>query len=317
MSHNRIYVDDTAVVVADIWEEDEQTPLIPTQVVWEFARPDNSMLTVSSLPTTAILNARIITNQVIGAFAAWTVLNWNGTAWVDTGADAVPVLIQNEATIVIPGEAINVPGAYRGRARFKLQDNSWRSQPVQFDAIDALVTELDLTGTNGAVNHAWMKLEDLFDSELGGPWLSDETKANFDRNKLKMLLPDALYLINQGYQPVTTFNDVDFPQAHMPLLSQAMLVEAIYHLMRSYVEQPIPAGGNVNWFDRRDYLQRWQSVLALEEKRLMERIDIFKREYTGFGSSALLVGGYASTLTRTPAGMRARYPRFVVPYRAI
>jgi hypothetical protein len=317
MAKNRIYVDDTAVVVADIWEEDEETPLIPSFVTWEFARPDNSMLTVGSLPATADLDDRIVITQTIGAFPQWSVLSWDGAAWVDTGAEALSALIENEANFVIPGEAINKPGSYRGRARFKLADDTWRSHPVQFEAIDPLITEVDLLGVNGAVNHAWMKLEDLFDSELGGPWAQDETRANIDRNKLKMLLPDALYLINQGFQPVTSFDDTNFPPNHMPLLSSALLVEMIYHLMRTYVEQPLPAGANINWMDRRDYLQRWQSVLALEEKRLMERVDIFKREYTGFGSSALLVGGYASTLTRTPAGLRARYPRFVVPYRAI
>jgi hypothetical protein len=163
-----------------------------------------------------------------------------------------------------------------------------------------------------------MKLEDLFDSELGGPWLSDKTMKNFSRDKMARLVPDALYYVNNEGQPVTGFDETSFPLAqHKALLAQALLVETIYHLMRSYVEQPLPSGQPITYFDRRDYLTRWGTVLGLEEQKLIKQLDIFKLQYMNFGSGALLVGGYASSLFRTPAAYRTRYPKYVMPYRSL
>lgn len=108
-----------------------------------------------------------------------------------------------------------------------------------------------------AVERTWLKLEDLFDSELGGPHLRDRTLANFDMPKMARLLPDALYAIGATYSPIVTYTEENFPfDAHAPLAGQALLVETIRHLMRSYVEQPLPVGSNITYFDRRDYLNR-------------------------------------------------------------
>ena len=159
-----------------------------------------------------------------------------------------------------------------------------------------------------------MKLEDLWDSDLGGPHLRDATKAIFDREKIRRLLPDALYNINNVYQPATGFDETTFPyQNHRPLLAQALLVESIGHLMRAYVEQPLPAGANVSYFDRRDYLQRWQMILQMELDKLNRWLDLFKRDLMGLGYSAMLVGGYASYPSRVPRYMRGRYP-YIVRY---
>jgi hypothetical protein len=102
-----------------------------------------------------------------------------------------------------------------------------------------------------------MKLEDLFDSELGGPHLRDRTLANFDKPKMANLLPDALYSIGATFSPAVIYTEASFPfTEHSSLAAQSLLVESIRHLMRSYVEQPLPVGSNVTYFDRRDYLQR-------------------------------------------------------------
>lgn len=164
------------------------------------------------------------------------------------------------------------------------------------------------------VDHAWMKLEDLFDSELGGPWLTDESIKSFNKDKLALLLPDAIYLINNEYQPITTFTEENWPEDHIPLASQALMVEGIYHLIRSYVEQPLPSGGTLNWYDRRDYITRWQSVLQKEEQKLMNLADKFKLQFTGFGATSMIVGGYATPITRLSRFWRTRYPRYIGPW---
>lgn len=164
------------------------------------------------------------------------------------------------------------------------------------------------------VDHAWMKLEDLFDSELGGPWLTDETLKSFNKDKLALFLPDALYLVNNEFQPITTFNEENWPEDHIPLASQALMIEGIYHLIRSYVEQPLPSGGTLNWYDRRDYITRWQSVLQKEEQKLMNLADKFKLQFTGFGATSMIVGGYATPITRLSRFWRTRYPRYIGPW---
>lgn len=164
------------------------------------------------------------------------------------------------------------------------------------------------------IDHSWMKLEDLFDSELGGPWLTDETIKTFNKDKLALLLPDAIYRINNEFQPITTFNEENWPEEHIPLAAQSLMVEGIYHLIRSYVEQPLPSGGQLNWYDRRDYITRWQSVLTKEEEKLMHLADKFKLQFTGFGSTSMIVGGYATPITRLSKFWRTRYPRYIGPW---
>jgi len=123
------------------------------------------------------------------------------------------------------------------------------------------------------------------------------------------LLPDALYTIGATFTPVIEYTEDNFPfDHHSPLAGQSLLVESIRHLMRSYVEQPVPVGSNVTYFDRRDYLNRWQSILQMEVDKLTAWIDIFKQSQFAFGSTAMLVGGYNSPAYRIPRYMRGRYP---------
>jgi len=202
------------------------------------------------------------------------------------------------------------PGQYAAQITFDLPGGSKRSVVLSFEVIDPLETTTESDNpVDATVDRAWMKLEDLFDSELGGPHMRDRTLAMFDREKMKRFLPDAYYGIGNTYQPAMSFDDTSFPfEQHMPLLSQALLVESLYHLMRTYVEQPQPMNSNVPYFDRRDYLNRWQLVLDKEEQKLIKWLDLFKMEQMGFGSTSILVGGYASYPVRYPRYMRGKYP---------
>lgn len=269
----------------------------------------------------AVLEAQVeFDDPELGATALdvnWTVVKPDGTALTNPVAS---VLQGNEVVGVISGGDVDQTGLWRARAKFDLDDGTTRSVIVNFEVVDPLLPQPGPTDNSieWVIEHAWMKLEDLFDSELGGPWLDDRSLRDSIHSKLSRFIPDALYYINNDSQPVTSFDETSFPLSqHKSLLAQGLLVEAIYQLMRSYVEQPNPVGATISYLDRRDYLQRWQSVLTLEEQKLQKLIDIFKLQYLGFGSSAILVGGYASSLVRTPAAYRTRYPRYVMPYRAI
>lgn len=323
MATNRTYKNDTAVIFAEISDEIGH-PVPCNSVTWDFIYPSGRQVTVDQVPITPV-SGQIIVLKVpltIGSnpYAQWSVLQYDGVNWNQLNPSASSTLDNNEGTLVFPGSVILEAGLYRGRAQFTLTDGTTKSSIVTFEVIDPLEIEAAATDDSiqWVVDHAYLKLEDLFDSELGGPWLSDKTLKSFSKDKMSHLLPDALYYINNDTQPVTSFSEIDFPLAqHKSLLAQGLLVETIYHLMRSYVEQPQPVGQAITYFDRRDYLTRWSTVLQSEEKKLQSWIDIFKLQYTGFGSSALLVGGYASSLSRTPAAYRTRYPKFITPYRAL
>lgn len=311
----RIYKDDSVPLEAALFDADTDQPIVVNAVSWDLVRPDGTDITVSTVPV-APTDGQLILLQnslTVGVtnYPAWTVLKYTaiGDSWSSITPPASNTIADNTGILVLPGSLTDQPGLYRGRARFQLPDLSYRSQPLQFEVIDPLADRNNLTGVDASVEHAWMKLEDLFDSELGGPHVRDRTLSHFNRDKLKLFVPDALYNINNTYQPATGYDSTTFPfTTHSPLLSQALLTQGIRHLMRSYVEQYAVNGGATGYFDRRDYLNRWQQVLTIEEKMLDEWLDLFKRDQMGFGSTSTLVGGYASWYGRYPRYMSGRFP---------
>ena len=269
---SRVFKNDTAIIEANIYDENGVDPLAAQSVSWTVRKPDGTDVTGGP--------------QSIEATQANILIN-------DT----------------------DLPGVYATQVSFTLEDGSRKSTVVNFEVLDPLQVSSDTTtGEDAAVDRAWMKLEDLFDSELGGPHMRDRTENQFSRDKIARFLPDALYGINNTYQPATGFDEMTFPwDAHTPLVAQALLVESIYHLIRTYAEQPNYVGGNVAWEDRRDYLQRWQSIREFEENKLVSWLDLFKRGLLGYATSSTLVGGYASGYATPPRYMRGRYP--TVAYR--
>jgi hypothetical protein len=94
------------------------------------------------------------------------------------------------------------------------------------------------------------------------------------------------------------------PDPDRIVLVQATLLAVIKHLMRSYVEQPQPQGANIVWQDRREYLQRWQSIYQIEDAAFKEMVLLWKRQFYNFGQGALSVHSKAGRLY--PTGWRAR-----------
>lgn len=269
---DRVFRGDTALVEASLYDEDGVTPLPATWVDYSIKKPDGDVFERTTVP------------------------------------------VEQSLVSIAFGDTF-LPGQYLAQITFTLNDADLtrRSTVLSFEVIDPLESTFDNPGDSPVektIDRAWMKLEDLFDSELGGPHLRDRTMATFSRDKMKLMLPDALYNINFYYQPQTGYTEDDFPfESQQPLLAEAILIESIRHLMRSYVEQPQPVGaGTPTYFDRRDYLSRWQQILQIEEDRFYMWLDLFKRGLMGFGHTSILVGGYASFTSRYPRYMRGRYP---------
>lgn len=173
----------------------------------------------------------------------------------------------------------------------------------------------------GIVEQGWNRFEDLFDSPLGGPNLQVYAQSHFNRGRIAQLLRFAVGRLNTAAQPYQTYTlDGDggaaFPiGAWGALLEQALYVEILKHLRRSYVEQPLLQGGEVTRHDRRDYMDRWSQVLQDEQAQLKEQLDVFKIRAMGLGRPAVLVSGGA--YGRAPSGVRYMgtrgRPRFYRP----
>lgn len=200
-------------------------------------------------------------------------------------------------------------GQYRGIATFTYDDDSHtnlvKSIPVLYDVIDPF----ERTGSSpadGAIRQAWMKLEDCFDSEQGGPWLRDMTLAVFDQSKLRGLIPEVLLEIN-AQMPYTNYTEDSFPYGANDgeaLMAEALLVSGIRHLMRSYTEQPDVTSSPVAFMDRKKYQQVWKAQYDVEKAVYDKWLSRFKLRSYDLSSGSLLLGSKAGRML--PAPMRSR-----------
>jgi hypothetical protein len=166
------------------------------------------------------------------------------------------------------------------------------------------------------IENTYIQFLDLFDSSHGGPNLQDYFQTNFNRGRLAQLLGFAISYFNTAMQPAQSFGVYppnQFPVGtHPGYLEQALTVEIIKHLMRSYVEQPEAINVGTARLDRRDYLQRWQTIYEMEKAELDRATEIIKMSYLGLGRPSVLVSGgvygnYAPTRLAYSAAARPRY----------
>lgn len=189
-------------------------------------------------------------------------------------------------------------GEYLVVAKFVLAGGVSRSVRSDFEVVDPFNPPAP-EPMDYLVESVWLKFEDCFDSELGGPWLRDETKRYFSRDKIPAFVADALTAINVA-QPNTTATIDTFakpvngqPNPDLPILSQGVMLSVIRHLMRSYTEQPAVQGGQVVYEDRRDYLQRWGTIFQIEMQTFDKLVALWKRQFIGWGHGKVLVDSKA------------------------
>lgn len=159
-------------------------------------------------------------------------------------------------------------------------------------AYDALSAEWQ-----NVVDMVWAKFADLYDSPLGGPHLQVYLQTHFGRNRLAQLLGEALQVLNTASSPHQTYplGGTDFPFGEWGyLLGDALYIEVIKHLIRSYVEQPeLVLGVAVSRTDRRDYMDRWTAVLNIELEDFRSDIKRYRMAHLGLGNISVLVAGGA------------------------
>lgn len=218
--------------------------------------------------------------------------------------------VQEDGTAFARVEDTDAIGPYQWVSQFTLLSGEIRSQRGNFDVIDPF-NPPEPTPLETLVDAVWLKIEDCFDSDEGGPWLRDMTLAYFDKRKIPEFVPEAMLDINVAppetgvvLSEFTTPLPDGTPDPDMPLLTQGVLLSIIRHLMRSYVEQPNPTGAQVVFEDRRDYLERWGQIYQIELERYNRWLALWKRKMIGLGHSKLLVGAKAGRLL--PAPLRTR-----------
>ena len=147
----------------------------------------------------------------------------------------------------------------------------------------------------GTVDTVMFMLGDLFDSTDGGPHLQEAYQTRFGPERLAQLLSVAVTRMNTMGQPVTNFGTgPGSKETHRNLRGLTVIglyIETLKHLVRSYVEQPEFRNQQVNYTDRRDYFQRWQTVLADETRDYTKSVAMAKRSLLGLGGGSLLVSG--------------------------
>jgi hypothetical protein len=188
-------------------------------------------------------------------------------------------------------------GEYLVQAQFTLGSGEVRSVMTNFVVIDPF-NLAEPSYQDLITEQVWLRLEDMFDSVQGGPWLRDETMAQFDSNKIADFIPEALLDINVQMPPTnfpidyftvpTVTDGVSTPNPNMPLLVKGVLVLVIRHLMRSYVEQAQLEGGQVVWENRTNYQQAWTSQYQIEYADYIAAVRLWKRTTLNLGHSALL-----------------------------
>jgi hypothetical protein len=245
------------------------------------------------------VNGTKITGVSGGTNGAVIAFNTPGT-FLTTISDRGTILDSGEATLLwTETQAI---GPYIATAQFNLVTGEKRSVITSFTVVDPFNLP-EPTAIDQITDSVWMRLEDVFDSNEGGPWLRDRTLNHFDKEKISRFIPEALFDINVQMPP-TNYTIDNFtahagavPNPNMPLLTKGVLVLTIRHLMRSYTEIFTPTGqGQLVWADRTRYQQAWGQIYQIEYEDYIAAVRLMKRTELRLGHSALLTLSKAGRL---------------------
>jgi hypothetical protein len=163
---------------------------------------------------------------------------------------------------------------------------------------------------------------DLFDSTAGGPWLQENFQTHFNYERIAQLSAQAVMKLNTLGQPLTnwgvTVNDKAVPANFQALSVWATKLEVIRHLILSYTEQPNYPNVATTYTDRRDYAERWKSVLEEEKPDFDKAVLLAKRSLLSLGRGSLLVAGgiYGGSARIFQPGMYAAMTRSMRFYPA-
>jgi hypothetical protein len=176
------------------------------------------------------------------------------------------------------------------------------------------------------IDLVWAEFADGYDSQFGGPNLQSYFQSHFSRGRLAQLLQITIMQINGSMQPVNNWSlsgpssnpnapavGPQFPiQQYSGLLVTGLTIEVIKHLMRSYVEEPLDENITGARLSRRDYLDRWGTILQTEQQTYEQMLEVFKiRQMFTLQPRVLVSGGvfgnFGPTRLMGNAAARPRY----------
>lgn len=261
-------------------------------------------------------DADLVDRKYLSQFATDTVgmLLQNATGAIDPDGSAMTVTMTNDATdevaftrpatrtavgtyvVDLESADTSIPGPYTIDFAYTLGGTA-DHYAVAFEVgssapdYDALPWSL-----KQVVEQVMIRFGDAYDSPLGGPHLQIYLQTKFGRNRVAQLLKQAVgRLTTLSYPHGQYAADDKFPVAVWGgLLEQLLYIEVIKHLRRSYVEIPdIVLGTSISRGDRRDYIDRWGTILTDEQEDLRLMLDNFKMAHMGLGNVSVLVSGGA------------------------
>lgn len=148
------------------------------------------------------------------------------------------------------------------------------------------------------VRSVMARFADLYDNTLGQSKFSfyENYQSTYGVERVAEMMRFACNAINAEMTPATRYvvgpGGRKFPEKWYAVLEVATYVELLRHAVRSYVEQPAIAGGtDVPYADRRDYLQRWASILEETKAGLNAQIAAMRRDHLNLGGMSSLVSG--------------------------
>ena len=285
-------------------------PISPPASLTEFVfvpqgslNPIGIRVNVLGIPTNVDLGTDVVVSVYVVPYPA-TTAEANGVMAdpVYTGLATSP---QTGVYQMIPASSQTlVPGYYRFDWSFTLNGNPvTTSMYVQVGPPSPAYDALQPPFVN-AVEQVWIKFADMYDSAYGGPYLTIWYNQHFGRGRVAQLMEQAVWHINNEAQLSTVYSVTGvapmgggaplFPLNQWAgLLNSATTVEVIKHLMRSYTEEPVVVGNVTLRMDRRDYQQRWQTMLDVEQPQYLKQLAVFKTEMMFNGSPRVLIQGGA------------------------
>ena len=269
------------------------------------------------LNNTATLNAYLLTSDDAESLVpassisgvTFTILKPTDTPDAPTIADEAGIIIADgHGQYIVASDINDVEGSYRAFATFAYSENGndlVKSVPVMYDVAD-LLENSGATPASPALDLAWTRFQDIFDSIDGGPWLRDMTLSHFDKDKLRVFIPDVLLEIN-AQMPQSHYDETSFPYGlndGKAIFAYGLFMAAVRHLMVSYVEQPTPMNQQVAYQDRTEYHRRWSEIYQNEKPRWEHLLVMFKARSFDLSKTSMVIGTKAGRLL--PGSQRTR-----------
>jgi hypothetical protein len=241
--------------------------------------------------------------------------NINGTVIFSQTATRMGVGLYQ---IQFTSQQTSIPGFYTIYWTFTVNTHVQTMQSyLEIGATNPEYTSLSTT-LKTMVDRVWIRFSDIYDSPMGGPHLQTYFQSNFSRGRIAQLLIIAMGFLNTMAQPHSWYTASNFPVREWGfVLEQGTYVECLKHLIRSYVETPNPIGIETARMTRRDYMDRWGTILQGEEAMYKSQTDVFKIRHMFLSRPAVIVSGgvymnFGPTRLPGSAAARPHYWRFAI-----